>query len=428
MNKRDFFFAACRNWAITKKSWVIKALSVVRDKQTDPFNYDIKYEKDGVYGFVDGDWVKINDVQPYTKLINEEEEIEVRAGEVPNLDRDVLTTYGDVLFNWRTLVYALGNKIPFVVGPIRIDKDIETKISALLIDDPLPGEPYPEGKITITEYKKWAKATCDLSGFSQILVPTGSKKSFTTDPRIRARRAELLEEHKDRLHDPAVIAVIQNELVAMDKKWLEGDVSEGFFIKDKQFNTARKRTFVIHGPETGFDETAPAELIVNSLDEGWDITKLPAMANSLRAGAYFRGALTALGGESVKFFMRIFQNTLISEYDCGVKYGAFYDIDKGNHDSFVGYWKIVDGGIEEITAENSQDMIGKRVEIRSARWCKTGMADYCQVCMGKRNSESLTSVGANASDIGSAFMYIMMLAAHAKELKTARVKTKTFLT
>src|SRR5690606_40402980 len=87
------------------------------------------------------------------------------------------------------------------------------------------------------------------------------------------------EKYKDRLHDPAVIAENQNALVALDKEWLKGDPVEGFFLGDKVWNTARKRMFTIHGPESGFEEGGDAELIVNSLDEGWDITKMPVMVN-----------------------------------------------------------------------------------------------------------------------------------------------------
>src|SRR5690606_16419766 len=119
----------------------------------------------------------------------------------------------------------------------------------------------------------------DLGGFTQLWVPAASPKALQTHPDAPKLRAELLEKYKDRLHDPAVIAEIQNALVALDKEWLKGDPVEGFFLGDKVWNTARKRMFTIHGPESGFEEGGDAELIVNSLDEGWDITKMPVMVN-----------------------------------------------------------------------------------------------------------------------------------------------------
>ena len=58
-------------------------------------------------------------------------------------------------------------------------------------------------------------------------------------------------------------------------------------------------------------------LIKNSLDQGLDITNFSIQVNSLRNGAYSRGALTALAGADVDLIGRIFQNVRILADFCG---------------------------------------------------------------------------------------------------------------
>ncbi len=427
MNKRDVFFAALNENAHYRKSWVIRAFSVTRPKEGQTFEpWDIRYspDKTEVLARVDGnlEWTVIDDVVPMTAVYTSMEPLAVKAGEVPNLSKDVDTTYGDVLFNWRVLVYAFGKDFEYQVGPINI-RSIESVIAERMVDDPLPGEPEDESKLYVRKYLRFGQAMADLDGFGPLFVPTTTEKSLQTHPEARKRRQELLEENHDRLHDPAVVAKIQDELIKLDKEWLKGDPAEGFLKDGKSWNTARKRMFLIHGPEAGFDQGTDAELVVNSLDEGWDVSKMPAMINSLRAGSYYRGKLTALGGESVKFFLRVFQNTYITEDDCGSKLGLVKKVDK----SLIGSYQITKDGVSLITSENIGSIGSEYVTVRTPLYCRTAASDYCKTCMGAHNSENPLGLGSAAADIGSAFMGIMMSAAHAKELKTRPLKTDSFL-
>lgn len=429
MLKRDIYFAALNANAHLRKKWVISAFSVTRGFKEEPRPWDFRYERDQTFVMVPNDtgheWVVIEDVPPMVPIFRSMEALHVMAGEVPNLTANVATTYGDVLFNWRVLVYAFGNKFEYRVGPIKVSK-IEQEIAKRLVDNPTSQEVEDESKLYVRDYLKFGLAIADLAGFTQLFVPAASERALQTHPEARKRRQELLELHKDRLHDPAVVAEIQNELVAMDKAWLKGDPSEGFFLTQKVWNTARKRMFLIHGPEAGFDEGGDAELVINSLDEGWDINKLPAMINSLRAGSYYRGKLTALGGESVKFFMRVFQNTYISEPDCGSSLTMTKVVDE-NWENLIGTWRLHRGQLELLTEENLPALRGMTIEARSPLYCLTSASDYCEKCMGAHNAENPLGMGSAASDVGSAFMSIMMASAHAKELITARLKVDTFL-
>ena len=404
MLKRDLYFQAHLDDAHLRKNWVLQAFSVTRfNRNAERELWEFRYRPDGTDVWNGTDWVEIQDVEAMKPVFYADEPLSLKAGEVPNLKKDVDSTYGDVLFNWRVLVYAFGEHFDYEVGPINIGA-IERKIAELMVDDPLSGEPEDESLLYVSKYLKFGQACSDLAGFTQLWVPAATPKSLQTHPDSKKLRAELLEKYKDRLHDPAIIAEIQNALVALDKEWLKDDPSMGFFMNDKQFNTARKRMFMIHGPEAGFSEGGSAELIINSLDEGWDMEKMPAMINSLRAGSYFRGALTALGGESVKFFMRIFQNTRISQQDCGATMGMLKSITKENYKSLVGFYEVTPQGPKGLDVDYLQSKIGQTLEIRSPLYCKTGLADFCEKCLGEPNAANPMSLGAEASQIGSAIM------------------------
>jgi len=433
MHKREIYFAAMRDNAHLKKAWVISAFSVSRPgKRAVPVPWSFIYEKDRTLVLVPDEAGKLREelvegVTPLVPVYSAMEPVELFAGDVPNLFEDVRTTYGDVLFNWRVLVYAFGSRFDYRVGPIKIG-DIESEIAERLKDDPLPGETEDESAIYVRDYVKFGTAITDLAAFTQLFVPTPTARTYRQDPEILQERTRLLEENKDQLHNPVTVAAIQNKLVDMAREKLKGDPAEGFMLSKKTWNTAYKRMFLIHGPEAGFDEGGDAELVVNSLNEGWDLKKLPAMINSLRAGSYYRGKLTALGGESVKFYMRVFQNTRISEHDCGSTIGLFKKVLSHNRNDHVGsYYIDKDGKPELVTYENIGSLVGQRLEFRSPMYCWTANSDFCEVCMGKHNSERPDGLSSAASQIGSTHMDIMMGSAHAKEIQSVRLLVDDFL-
>lgn len=441
MKKLDFYIDALQAGAYRRKDWVISAFSVVREQESfhgprpeaelgldslpSTDLYSVRYGRESTEVFVPtsggNEWITISDTVAMTPLFYPGDPLNVTPAMIPNCKEAVDSTFGDLLFNWIALVEPFHDRIHYHVGPVKIG-NIERIIAKKLVDDPeISGiEPTPD-QIPVKMYMRFGRCVGALAGFTQIFVPTLTPKSLQTDPNVRVRRTELLEEHADRLHDPVVVAKIQNELIDMDKAWLKDDPSEGFLLSNKTWGTARKRMFLIHGPEAGFNEGGNAELVVNSLEEGWDTDKLVAMFNSTRAGSFYRGALTALGGEAVKFFMRVFQNVAISEDDCGSRLGVERTIEKGQGEYYAGLWEITPAGTAPLTEERAKSLEGKTIRTRSPQFCKTGGTDFCAKCVGDALAAIPFAIGAESTSVASKFMDIMMASAHAKELKTAKL-------
>lgn len=428
MHKRDYFIQALRAECYRYKRWVIDMFSVTRPTEdgNDYFPYRLYRDQDGKPYFQNPEnreeKIYIEAAPVAGPLFHFKEEVVLKAGDIANLHRNITSTYGNLLVNQIILVYPFGDKIDYMEG--RIDaKAIEKIIEARLKDNPESNALLNPDDIYVYEYQRFNEALLSLAGYTQLCVPSATAKTMTTDPKIAVRRAELLEQYKDRLHDPVIQAKIDDELIAMDKAWLKGDPGEGFYIKDKSYNVVRKKTFLLQGAEQGFD--VAGEVIPTSLNDGWDIKHLPAMGNSLREGSYNRGALTALGGEATKFNYRIFQNTVISEEDCKTPFGLTVTLRPEWEKSYISNSIITPKGVVELTPENIKDFLGKTVVLRSPLYCRTEGVNFCATCMGKKIASTPHAISTYAADIGSTFMSISLKAMHGKALKTAHFDIAT---
>lgn len=445
MDKRKFFLAALKANAYRRRDWVLRAYSVTRHKPINTLDkasirhYDIHLasEQDTRLHFVDpekvflnpnakaSDWLTVIDDSDKTQpLLGVNERLTLFDGDLPNVFTDIYTTYGTALANMYLLVYPFKSKIAYM-NFRQNGSEVEDKIAELLVADPPQGESRRPDKIYVDEYLSFCDSASALAGFASICAPSASMKSLTVDPSVIKLRDELLEQYKDKLHDIAYISLIQGKLAAADKATFKGDSAEGFYIKSKAFDIARMKALIMHGVEVGFGEASDdSKLIRTSLAEGWNVHKMSVMVDSLRAGSYNRGHQTALGGESVKYFYRVFQNVRLGMDDCKSISGLWWDVNKYTMKEFPGRYMVVNGTSEtvQITKENVKEVLAGRtsVQIRSPMICQSEGSTYCKKCLGDKLAISPNSIYVQVSDIGSTFMYTFMKLMHGIVLSTAR--------
>lgn len=429
MKKRDFFLEALAHEAYRHKAWVFNMFTQTRPSEREVNSVPYLLHRGETHYYFYGDHpiseaatenTIIDDLEVNETPFSFKETLRLKAGEIPNLKEDITTTYGNLLFNYIALIYPFGDKINYVNGKIDIKK-IEKEIERRLVTDPgyrKAGDFTTSDPITVSEYLDFTDALLSLEGFSQLVVPSASEKALQTHPDVKKRRAELIEKYKDQLHDPAIVAKIEKELIALDKEWIKGDLAEGFYqtSEGKSYGIVRKKMFLMHGREAPFD-TDPT-FVKNALTEGWDLDALPAMVNSLREGSYKRGAETQLGGVASKTINRMFQNTRITQDDCGSVLGMDVTVDAKTARQYLGFYYIERGKAVRITEENVDGLIGKTLTLRSPMFCKTPRANYCKTCMGDAISQNPTGLASLAHAVGSKMMDLSMQAAHGKELKT----------
>jgi len=420
MNKTQYFIMAMSNQAYVNREWVLSAFSI-RDALKDesiPFIL-IRGEKN--YWFTDPVTQEqvILDNSPITEPpFSFRDEVKLKAGEIPNLKKDITTTLGSLLVNYIALIYPFNDKIEYQEGEFNIKK-VEQEIVRRLTTDPEYQDKtstIAKDPIFVHEYKTFVDAILSLAGYSQLTVPSATKKSMTVNPLIKEKRDELLEKHKDNLDDPAVISMIEQELLKIDKDWIKGDLSEGFYFKGKLTDIARKKLYIMGGFEQGFG--LEPDVITSALSEGWNVEDLPALINSLREGAYMRGSQTALGGAATKVVNRMLQNIKITEDDCGATLGWNAYMDKDNINKYVGFYYLKASKPVLITEENMNSLVGKTLTMRSPQFCKSKGMRFCKTCMGVANSENENSLAAYGAEITSLLMNLAMKFAHGVSLKT----------
>ena len=383
---------------------------------------DIIKDGSGKYGFKDttNKFVVFKDAES-DKPYSVNTPITIEKGSIENYSGPkVETTIGRYLINYIVLVQSFGDKIPYVNEEYNIGK-VEKEIANKMISQ----------EITMAEYKKYIDNGLFLGHFAELCVPTISRKSITTDPKIKVRRKELLEKYKDQLHDPLIVEKIENELIALDAEYLKGDSSEGFLdgVGAKSRNIHRKKLFLSLGSIEEFtDGSSHGKFVEKSLSEGWDIKDFATIANDIRKGSYSRGTETAKGGALTKSVLRVFQDSTITEDNCNAKKGISIKLTKDEINKYIGRFLINTTGktFTYLTEENKSEYLNKDVTLRSPLFCKTTNG-LCYTCMGKQFGDLyIKNLSALAVDVSSTFMSLSMSAMHGSSLKSKKIEFEKY--
>lgn len=434
-SKRDYFIQAMKAESFRRRAWVFSVFSMTKEDQEKDEIYPFKVRKMGdKYVYRDPskgmNFTIIEDSDTTKPLLNHKDRITISKEEVLNVySEPVETNFGNVFFNFVALIYPFGNKIPFLTGRISA-RQVENYVAERLASVPEdPNAVRDPNLIYVDEYLKFGQAVMYLTGFSQLWVPGGSPKTLTCHPDTAKVKAQLIEKYKDQLHDPAIIARIEAELIKFDKEnWIKGDPdAEGFLIKKKSTDVVRKKMFLMYGAEAGFDEAVDVNSIFDSLQEGWDIKRFPEMLNVSRVGSFNRGAQTQLGGEAVKWLLRASSNMGITEDDCGTTIGIPFNVTDVNASLILQRYIVTEAGPTLLTDENIKNYINKTVTVRSPMFCKLDKTDYCAKCCGDKLATHKTGLSMAVSDYGSSFLEMFMSAMHAKALTTAKLNINNAL-
>lgn len=426
MKRRDYIIKVFRDTKVYYiAEWVFSLFTVVKDNDTatitTPYDYQIA-TSDGKYVyFLNEQWHPFEDSPSIERplclveegiIINSQDELIQPYTEFP-----LKTRLGTFFLNHYCLVSALGKKIPYQNGTLSIS-NLENLVVAKLQDKTDENQNKPD-IIFPDEAVEFSSACSSVSGFSSIANPSATEYTIQPPPGIKEYREELLNQYRDKLDDPAIIALIDKKLVEYDKAFQAQDPEGGFYIANKAFDVSRKKLFVMHGLEQPEVSGGKKTLIENSLSEGWDIEKMPAMIDSMRDGSYNRGLMTALGGESVKFLFRIFATTRITEEDCGSKLGLPITLTDENVKRYIGNTIILKDKTQvKLDNTNMKNFIGQSVMVRSPGMCRVGSSNFCMTCLGEQLRGSENSLPALASEVGSKMLSIFMAKMHGTALTT----------
>lgn len=422
-----YFLLALKEGLVYRKvNWVINMFATTEYEENwkeNVYPYKLVKTPEQVY-YVDPSnleqLIPIGNSKGNFALLTKDIGVLINPNNVFNAKEEIETTVGNVLVNYILYHDAFGDKIPFQTGKIT-GRSISGILKDKLVDDPSEGEEKDPTQIYVSDFLTYYKGYNYLLNFTQLSIPGDTEKSLQTHPDMAKLRNELFEKHKHELSDPAVVTRIEEQLEALDREWLEGDSSLGLYRRPKDFKVIRKKLYYTYGNVTAFNETEGVNLIDKPLEEGWDLSKFKHYNNDSRAGSYDRGAETALGGELTKWILRASNNIQLKEEDCGSVLGDRVLITEKNAKNYLGFYYLNrNAKATRFDESKISSYLGKRMIIRSPRYCQTSNGNHCKVCVGDTLSHHEAGVSSALSKVGSDLMAIAMSSMHGKVASVAK--------
>lgn len=341
------------------------------------------------------------------------EKFMLKSGMIENYDGPPIeTTYGRYISNYLLLANPFGSMFPYINDVFKFS-NIENNAAKLAL----------QGKLTTNELSRYMDNAFFMSMLAEICVPIFSQRALTPNPEIAKRKAELLKKYEDELKtgDTAIAVKIEDELIEMDKQYLKGDPSDGFYSSaGKKYNVHRKSQYLALGLVEKFQqERGQYTFLETALIDGWKPEEFADICSNARQGSYRRGIETEQGGVQTKYLLRTLQNLELTEEDCGSKTTYTVLLTKENIEDHIGYY-VTSGPKSNVYLDdtNKSEFIGSTVQLRTPMGCKTKNG-YCYRCTGQiYKTLGVKEVGPRGLEIGAAFLTASLKAMHGIKLSS----------
>lgn len=245
-----------------------------------------------------------------------------------------------------------------------------------------------EDKIDAETYKKYLDYTQFFMPYETILSPNHTEKILTCTKLIEKKKQEYIKKYAEELKNGNVVIAeqIEKELLEYAKEILGDDPSLDVYDSGAggKFGNNFKNMYVMKGPIRDPDPNAKQQfnISMSSFLDGVSADEYSLIANSLSSGPYARAKKTEIGGYWEKLFGAAFQTVVLDEAgsDCGSdKYITVELTSKNISDFMYNYIIKSNGNLEELTSDNMDKYIGKKVNMRFSAFCKskTGICNKC---------------------------------------------------
>ena len=338
------------------------------------------------------------------------------------------TTVGILLVNLVAIQESIGSAgIDFINGAIT-GGTIKGLIDSTMVDNPAPGEVVPVGKASVDDCLKISKNLDYLEGMNTVFVKASSFDALTVHPEVIALRDKRLKELEEqgKLDDPTAVALMINEVVALDAEIQYRGPSKDFYINKKFIDNARKKMFIIFDMIPDYN-TGKYTLLRKSLNEGWDKNNYPAYINTAISASYDRGNATGEGGAEVKIAILLTNRMLAIQTDCNTPRYENVLITKHNFNGWVGGYHMVDGSPVRISKTDYGDLSGKIVKMRAPQYCIQPDDHICKICAGDKIGSTPERLSPEAVFIFTQFMLGKMKGMHVSQLITVSMNLEDIL-
>lgn len=331
---------------------------------------------------------------------------------------DFHTTVGIYVFNKFFIEQDLFDQFHYINQECNGDmiSSLNKQLSYMLLED----------KITVEQLKAFSKKMQKNMPFVSILMPNYSDKFLTCTTAINKKKEELIKKYKKDIEagNEVVAEKMEKELLDFAREYLKDDPAMDVFLSGARakFGNHFKNMFVMKGAVKDPDPNAEQKyhIATSNYMDGIKPEEYVIFANSLSAGPFSRAKKTEVGGYLEKLFLYAYQHIKLDPLgsDCGTKRTITVDITKDN----IGQWMysyVVQGSkLVEITSDNMNQFIGKRVKMRFSALCesKTGICNHCFGNLPYRRGD--LNVGISSTIVPSTMKNVSMKSFHDSVQKT----------
>lgn len=305
-----------------------------------------------------------------------------------------------------------------------IDEDVTDKVYKSVLNK--LGYLMLEDKLSEATYKDFCIKGQKVMPYVSVLSPNHSDHMLTISSKINVRKEKLLKEHASELavgdeESAKVLDDISNELLNYAKELMKDDPSMDMFTSGAggSFGNNFKNIFIMRGAIRDPTPGKGYNIITSNYIDGIGKDEYGALANSLAAGPYARSKKTEVGGYWEKLFMAAYQHVVLLDpgSDCGTDKYIEIEVTPKNIDMIMYSYAITGNGkLTEITSENRDSFIGKRIKLRFASMCKAKNG-ICNVCAGNLfNRMGIKNIGAATPQIASKLKLLSMKSFHDDQL------------
>lgn len=245
-----------------------------------------------------------------------------------------------------------------------------------------------EDKITTEQYRSFIDYVQFFMPFETVLGYNHTEEVLKCSKMIEKKKKEFLKEHGEEIKAGNVVIAerMEKELLAYAEELLGDDPGLDVYMSNaaSSFDNNFKNMYVMKGPVRDPDPNAKQEynVITSNFVDGVAADEYSLLANSLAAGPYSRGKKTEIGGHWEKLFGAAFQTVVLDEpgSDCGTdKYIEVLLTEKNIGMYMYNYIIKSNGELEELTSDNMDKYMNKKVKMRFSIFCKskTGLCNKC---------------------------------------------------
>lgn len=245
-----------------------------------------------------------------------------------------------------------------------------------------------ENKISTENYEKFVIYTDFLMPWETFLTPTQSEKLLSFTKEVEVLKKKLVEENKEAIDagDPVVAEKIEKQLLDFALEYLKDDPSLDGYLSGAGGTLGNnfKNMYLMKGAVRNPDPNAKKEFDIStsSFIDGISKDDYAILANSLTGGPYSRAKKTELGGYWEKLISYAMNTIKVDapNSDCGTDKYLEITLTPDLISAFM-YSYIIksNGDLEELTSDNIDKYINKKIKVRSALFCKskTGVCHHC---------------------------------------------------